>query len=346
MRWTKLRSLVLLVSVFLLGLLAWLVIPGTPSQAGSLQFIGYIPLQRTGLFNVLDYLTIQGKNLFVAGISSGNVTRISTSSENSSKGLAVLQGRPSAHGVAIDPATGLAFVSRSGVNTVQVFDPAKMTSVRSISVADDPDAIVYVPSFGSTSSMIYVAHGDAKLATLIDPARQVVLATIPLGGKAEFAAFDSMSGLLYQNLEDTNEVVAVDLWKRTVADRWPLAGCEGPTGLAIDEARKRLIVACGGNSKAAVFDLGNHLVTAAYSIGKHPDTIAYDSRLQRVYAAGGFGQLSVLQGKADGTFQLADTIRTHPGAHTLAVDPLTDRVYVGYAGLLLGPRIAVFKAKP
>ncbi len=346
MRWTKIRSLVLLVSVFLLGILAWLAIPGTPSQAQSLQFIGYIPLQRAGLLNVLDYLTIQGKELFVAGISSGNVTRIATSAENYSEGLAVLQGRPSAHGVAIDPATGLAFVSRTGANTVEVFDPAKMKTARSISVADDPDAIIYVPSFGSTPSMIYVGHGDAKLATLIDPARQVVLATIPLGGKAEFPVFDPMSGLLYQNLEDTNEVVAVDLGKRTVAGRWPLAECEGPTGLAIDEVRKRLIVACGGNSKAVLFDLGNHLVTAVYSIGKHPDTIAFDSRLQRIYSAGGFGQLSVLQGKADGAFHLADTIRTHPGAHTLAVDPLTDRVYVGYAGLFLGPRIAVFEAEP
>lgn len=346
MRSAKIRSLVLLPFVCLLGILAWLANPGMPSQARSLRFVGYIPLQRTGLLNVLDYLTVKGNEFFVAGISSGNVTRISTHADGSSKVLAVLHGRPAAHGVAIDPATGLAFVSRSGVNTVEVFDPAQMKSLRSIPVADDPDAIVYVPSYESRPAMIYLAHGDAKTATLIDPVRQVVTATIALGGKAGFPVFDSMSGMLFQNLEDTNEIVALDLGKRAIAGRWPLAGCEGPSGLAMDEARKSLIIACGGNSRAVIFDLGNHLVTAYYPVGKHPDTIAYDGRLDRAYSAGAFGQLTVLQGTSAVKCHIADTIRTYPGAHTLAVDPLTERVYVGYAGLLVGPRIAVFEAEP
>ena len=346
MRSAKIRLLVLLPLVFLLGTLAWLTIPGTPEQARSLRFVGYIPLQRTGLLNVLDYLTVQGNDVFIAGISSGDVTRISTHAGSSLKDLAVLHGRPSAHGVAIDPATGLAFVSRSGVNTVEVFDLAQMSTVRSILVADDPDAIIYVPSFDSIPAMIYVAHGDAKTATLIDPVGKVVIATVALGGKAEFAVFDPTSGLLFQNLEDTNEIVALNLGTRAVVGRWPLAGCQGPSGLAIDGVRHRLIVACGGNSIAVIFDIGKHIVTASYPVGKHPDTMAYDGRLERAYSAGAFGQLTVLQGKSDGTFGLAETVRTHLGAHTLAVDPLTDRVYMGYAGLLVGPRIAVFEAEP
>ncbi len=346
MRLAKSRVLGSLLLVVLLGLLAWLAFPGTPSHARTLRFVGYIPLQRTGLLNVLDYLTVQGDETFVAGISSGDVTRISTHADSTRTAMAVLHGTPSAHGVAIDAATGLAFVSRSGVNAVEVFDPAQMSTVRSIPVADDPDAIIYVPSFDSIPAMIYVAHGDAKTATLIDPVKQMVMGTIALGGKAEFPVFDSSSGLLFQNLEDTNEIVALNLGTRAVVGRWPLAGCEGPSGLALDGVRHRLIVACGGNSVAVIFDISKHMVSASYQVGKHPDTIAYDRRLERAYSAGAFGQLTVLQGKSDGTFRLADTVRTHLGAHTLAVDPLTDRVYVGYAGLFVGPRIAVFEAEP
>jgi hypothetical protein len=115
MRSAQIRFLVLLPLVVLLGMLAWLAIPGTPSRARSLRFVGYIPLQRTGLLNVLDYLTVQGNEVFVAGISSGDVTRISTHADRSLEGLAVLHGPPSAHGVAIDPATGLALcVSQRG----------------------------------------------------------------------------------------------------------------------------------------------------------------------------------------------------------------------------------------
>jgi len=342
----KMRFAVLLVIAALLAVVTWVAYPGTPSKARSLRFVGYIPLRRTGLLNVLDYLTVHDGDLFVASMSSGTVTRIATHGETDARDVRVLQGHPSAHGVAVDPGTGLAFVSRSGVNTIEVFDPAQMISVRSIAVADDPDAILYVPPFGAHPALIYVAHGDSKTATIIDPGNQQVTATIQLGGKAEFAVFDPASGLLFQNLEDMNELIAIDLWKRAITGRWPITGCEGPSGLALDEAGKRLFVACSISSKVVIFDLEKHLLSASYTIAKHPDTIAYDNVLQRVYAAGALGELSVLQGEPNGSFHLADAIHTHLGAHTLAVDATTHRLYLGYVGLFIGARIAVFDAEP
>jgi hypothetical protein len=73
-------------------------------------------------------------------------------------------------------------------------------------VADDPDAILYVPS----AKLVYVANGDAKLATLIDPVKRVTVGAIQLPGKPEFPALDPQTGLLYQNLEDINSIAAID----------------------------------------------------------------------------------------------------------------------------------------
>ena len=50
----------------------------------------------------------------------------------------------------------------------------------------------------------------------------------------------SEAGRVYCNLEDKNEVVAIDTTKHEVAARWPLAPGEEPTGIALDAAHHRL----------------------------------------------------------------------------------------------------------
>src|SRR5882762_7854349 len=160
----------------------------------------------------------------------------------------------SPHGVALVPNVNLAFITRSEANTVDVFDPKSLHQLGSIPVADDADAILYIPS----TNLVYVAHGDANMATLIDPEKRATVGTIQLAGKPEFPAIDFESGLLFQNLKATNEVAAIDVGLRSVVGQWPLAPCEGPSGMAIDSGRRRLFAVCSGNAKLVVFDLERH----------------------------------------------------------------------------------------
>jgi YVTN family beta-propeller protein len=243
-----------------------------------------------------------------------------------------------AHGVVIEPSSHLAFVTRSESNTVDVFDPATMLLVKRIPVSDDPDAIFY----DETNRLVYVASGNSHLATLIDPSTQVMLATIPLGGAPEYAALDVPAKLLYQNMHDSNTVAAVDIAKRAVVQGWPLQGCEAPTGMAIDEIHRRLFIGCNANAVLAIFDLDEHRVVATVPIGKGPDSVAFDPTLHRIYTTGKSGVLVVVQQDEPNTYKILDTVRLHYGAHTLTVDPATHVLYVGYAGLLVNPRVAVF----
>jgi DNA-binding beta-propeller fold protein YncE len=252
--------------------------------------------------------------------------------------VSVFELEPAAHGVVVDPTSHLAFVSRSDANTVDVFDPKNMRPVKRIPVATDPDGIFYDPS----SKLVYVASSDAMLATLIDPASQKSIGTISLGGKPEFAAFDPETKLLYQNLGDTNAVVAVDPIKRSVVQRWPLEGCEIPTGMAIDDADRRLFIACGKSAKLAIFDLNLHRIIASVPVGFGPDSVAYDPGLHRIYVTGLFGRLSVVNQDTTDAYHVVDSIYLHFNAHTLAIDPETHRLFVGYATLAIPPRLAVF----
>jgi DNA-binding beta-propeller fold protein YncE len=320
----------------------YLIYPGTPSAASSLVFQGYVPLPSEGLLSVLDYLTVDDDTLFVTGESTGDVYRvpIHRNSLPTVADVAKLPGRqePATHGVVIDPTSHLAFVTRSEANTVDILDPAEMNVIKRIPVADDPDGIFY----DEFDKLVYVASGDSHLATLIDPSSQATVGTISLGGAPEYAAFDPSTKLLYQNLHDNSTVVAVDIAKRSVVQGWPLQGCVAPTGMAIDELHRRLFIGCNANAMLAVFDLDEHRVVATVPIGKGPDTVAFDPALRRIYATGKSGVLTVVRQDGPNQYQVIDTVHLHYGAHTLTVDLKTHTVFVGYAGLVVNPRVAVF----
>jgi DNA-binding beta-propeller fold protein YncE len=329
------------ICIIAVALLGYLIYPGTPGASRTVRFEAYIPLQRHGVLNVLDYLTIQGGTLFAAGASSGSVYQVPLAAPGASMPLTVADflGNPHAHGVALVPSVNLAFVTRSGDDVVDIFEPGRsLDRLGSIPVAADPDAILFVEG----ENLIYVANGDAKLATLIDPTARSVVGTIALEGEPEFAVYDPQDDVVYQNLKDTHSIAAVSLRTRTVVNRWTLDSCEIPTGLALDVQRRRLFIACGRNAKLVIFDMVNHRIIASLAIGGGPDSVAYDASLQRIYSAGSSGRLSVIQQDNADAYRVIENIPTHPGAHTLAVDPTSHKVYVGYAGLFVAPRIAVF----
>ncbi len=345
--WKKIGKIALLVLALVIVAAAIyaarLIYPGTPSSTANMKFEGYILLPKGGNLSVLDYVTIVKNDLFVTAESDGSVFKVGLRNASSPAEATVqtFPGNGAAHGVVIDPVSHIGFVTRSESNTVDVFDPERLTLLKQIPVPDDDDAIFYDPS----SQLIYVGSGDAHVVTLIDPAKQEVAGSIPLSGKPEFAAFDPAKKLFYQNLEDKDTVALVDTSKKAVVKEWLLPECQGPTPMAIDAPNRRLFLGCGGNAKFVVLDLESQRVVATLDIGAHPDSIAYDADLHRLYVTGKAGVLSVIAQKNADSYETLDSISTHYGAHTLAVDPATHRVYVAYAGLLVAPRLAVFTPK-
>jgi DNA-binding beta-propeller fold protein YncE len=340
-RWlVRLAPMLTVVLVLICLGLAYLIFPASPSRSGAMRFEGFVELPRAGMLNVLDYLSWHKHTLLVANESSGSIFQIPEGAwhQPGDGRIIELPGRPSAHGIAFARDSNIGFVTRSGANVVDVLDLQANRILTSIPVADDADSILYDEEYNT----IYVANGDAHLATLIDPDRRVTVAAIPLDGKPENAAIDSSDGLVYQNLEDMNAIAAVDLKERTVVGQWSLAPCDGPSGLAIDSKHRRLFAACSRNSSLVVFDLKHHKVIASLRTGSHPDSVAFDPTLQRIYTASLGGRLTVIHEDEVDTYHVLDQIRTHFGAHTLIVDPDSHRVYVAYSSVFTRPRIAVF----
>src|SRR5580704_6088884 len=290
LRTTAALATVILVCLAVAG--AYLICPGTPGKSKFMKFEGYIELPKGGSLNVLDYLTISNGTLFVTSESSGALFKVNLDPNRPSlSAVSELAGSGAAHGVALMMDRNVAFVTRSEENTVDVFDPTSLRLLSRIPVADDADAILYVPS----AKLVYVANGDAKIATLIDPEKRITVGTVALPGRPEFLAWDFQTGALYQNLEDINSIVAVDLGRREVIGQWSLAPCEGPSGMAIDTEQRRLFAVCSRNATLVVFDLESHQVITSLKIGGGPDSVAFDRSLHRIYCAGKAGRLTIIQ---------------------------------------------------
>lgn len=322
---------------------AYLAFPGVPAKSATLKFDGFIKLPAMGVLSALDYLAIEDGKLFVSSLSSGRVVVTGLDPIAPAKPAAICSTAAggSAHGVVLIRRLHLGLVTRSGLNTVDIFNLDTLQLVKRLAVAEGPDAILHDPETG----LVYVANADAKMATLIDPGQQKVVATIPLPGQPEYAALDARSGLLYQNIENTSSVAAISITRRAVVNRWPLASCQGPSGMALDARRQRLFVVCSGNQRLGIYGLATHRLIASLPVGRLSDSAAFDPALDRVYVAGGAGQLTVIGPNGADSYRVVDRIRTHLGAHTLAVDLSSHRLYVGYAGFATRARVAVFSPR-
>jgi DNA-binding beta-propeller fold protein YncE len=171
-------------------------------------------------------------------------------------------------------------------------------------------------------------------ATVVDLKSAKVLATVPVGGSLEFATADG-HGRMYVNVEDKNEVAVLDTRTRKVMSRFPLEGCEGPTGIAYDAAAREILSACGENGVAIVLAPDGRQI-ARLPIGKGADGAAFDARRNlALVPAGRDGNLTLIQlGAAP---KVIGQIPTAVSARTIALDPGTGRAYLPSATMAPAP---------
>jgi len=251
------------------------------------------------------------------------------------------------HGVALDPAGKLGYISDGGGNAVVVFDRATLATLATIPVGTNPDGIVFEP-FTQT---VWAFNGRSKNVSVIDAATQKVKMTIPLPGKPEFPAVDG-KGLVYVNIEDKNEIVQLDArldLPHQLNREFPLAGCESPSGLAFDVEGGRLFSVCDGKKMAVteVKDAQKLRSLGTASIGENPDAAGYSAKFNLAFSSNGEGTLTVVDaGKAAGKpgFPVVQTLPTERSARTMIYDPATDRIYTVAAEF--GPRPAATPENP
>jgi YVTN family beta-propeller protein len=273
-----------------------------------------------------DYLTVdpQAHLLYIT-----HGTRVEIIDTKTGKSVGSITGLQGIHGVALDDQGKLGYVSDGRANAVIVFDRSTFKTVSSIPVGTNPDGIVYEP----VTRTVWAFNGRSNDVTVIDTSTQKVVATIALSGKPEFPVADG-KGIVFDNIESKNSIARLDAKTLKLTDTWPLAGCESPSGLAIDQTHRRLFSVCDGK-KMAVTDADSGKVLATPEIGDGPDAAAFDPSHQVAFSSNGDGTLTVVSTGSD-QFKVVQNVSTQKGARTMTLDPSTGRAYLVTAEF--GPR--------
>src|SRR4029077_21260202 len=142
----------------------------------------------------------------------------------------------------------------------------------------------------------------------------VITASIPVGGKPEFAQIDG-KGHIYANIEDKNEIIEIDAKNALVAKRYSIAPCEGPSGLAIDP-KGRLYSVCE-NKLMIVSDPAGGKVLATAAIGGGTDGVAFNDGYA-FSANGADGTITMVGETSPGKFEVDATLPTPRAPRPLA----------------------------
>ena len=225
------------------------------------------------------------------------------------------------HGIAIAADLGKGFISNGQSNSVTIFDLKGLAKTGEPATGGNPDSICYEPK----TQRVFTFNGRSNDSSAIDAKSNEIVGTVKLGGKPEFCAVDG-AGKIYNNLEDTSEVIEIDAAKLTVLRRASLAPADGPSGLAIDTKDKKLFSVCS-NKMMAVTDIKTLKVIATPAIGQGPDAAGYDPGIGLAFSSNGEGTLTIVK-SVNGKWDAVDTVATERGARTMTVDEKTHRVYL------------------
>ena len=226
------------------------------------------------------------------------------------------------HGVALAPQMNKGFISNGGDDSVVVFDFKTLKATDKIKVGNRPDAIVYDP----VSKHVFAFNAKSQDSTVIDAASGKVLATLPLGGQPEASAADG-KGKVFVNIEDKNEIAAIDTHSNAVTARWALKGCEGPSAFALDAAHGRLFSGCH-NKLMAVTDASSGATVATTPICSGVDAGDFNPKTQEAFMSCGDGTLAVIHEDSPDKYSARQTVQTQRGARTMALDTDTNAIYL------------------
>jgi len=242
------------------------------------------------------------------------------------------------HGVAFGPEYG--FTTNGRDNAVSMFSLKDLSVSSNIPTGKNPDAIVY----DKPTNRVFVFNGGSNDATVIDAATGKVAGTVALGGKPEFAVSDD-NGKVFVNLEDKNSIAALDAKNMTVLATWPIAPCDGPSGLAIDRKTSRLFAAC--EKQMVAVDSKTGKVVATVPTGTGTDGMEFDPALKYVFAPnGGDGTLTVIHEDSPDKYSVVENVKTEPRARTMALDAKSHKVYLPTAQFGVAPKATAEQPRP
>ncbi len=243
-----------------------------------------------------------------------------------------ITGLKLSHGVAVVPDLGRGFISDGAQGKAIIFDLKTLKVVGEANAAPDADCIIYDPA----SKRVFTFNGDSHNATAIDPSAAKAVGTIDLGGAPEFAVADGQ-GMIYNNLEDKSEVLAIDSRNLQVKSRWPIAPAGAPAPIAMDREHRRLFVAGREPAMMVVMNADNGKVIQSFAISNGADAEVYDPETRLIFVSAREGWVHIFHEDSPDHYSEAGKVKTEFGAKTMAYNPETQYIFTDTADFEKAP---------
>jgi len=240
-----------------------------------------------------------------------------------------IEDTPGVHGMAVG--VGKVFTSNGRENKVSIVDPKTLATSSKVETGGaNPDAIVFEPVKKEVWAFNHTGHSAAE----IDATTGKLVATIPLSGTAETGQPDAAGTRIFVNIEDKEAVDVIDVATKKVVATWSVAPGGGPTGMAVDHATKRLFI--GADKLMVMMDYTNGKVVASVPICAGTDATWYDAGAKIAFSSCRDGKITAAKVEGD-KMTVVQTIETSRNSKTMALDPLTHKLYVAAANPVAAP---------
>jgi DNA-binding beta-propeller fold protein YncE len=285
-----------------------------------------------------DYITVDSAARRVY-LSHGTEVKVMDADKGTLIGN--ITGFKQVHGIAVAQELGRGFISDGAQGKVIVFDLKTLKVTGEVKAENDADCVIYDPA----SKQVFSMNGDSHNSTAIDAKKAEVVETIPLGGAPEFAVSDG-KGKIYVNLEDKNEVVAIDSKTRAILSRWPVAPAGGPTALAMDTRHGRLFSAGRNPAMLVVMDADNGKVVQSFPISAGVDAAAFEPATGLLFVSTREGMIHIFHEDTKDKFSEVESVKTEYGAKTMGLDTKTHHLFVDTADFSVAPAATAAQPNP
>ena len=307
--------------------------------AGGYRLLKKIPLGAAeGGGEYFDYITVDAAARRVY-LSHGTEFKV-LDADNFSVVGTIAGGFKRNHGIALVPELNRGFISDGDLGQAVIVDLKTLKTAGQVKAEKDADYILYEP----VSKHIFTFNGASKSSTVIDPAKGAVLATIQLPGQPEQAVSDG-KGMIYDNIETTNEVVAVDSRTLEIKSHWPVAPGGQPVSIAMDREHRRLFIGCRNPRMLVVMnaDTGK-IIGQPFPIGDRVDTNIYEPETGLLFSSTREGTIHIFHEDSPDKLSVVETVKTEFGGKTMGLDSKTHNLYVTTSDF--GPAAAKTEKQP
>ena len=251
----------------------------------------------------------------------------------SGKPIGDIPNTPGVHGIALADKWNHGFTTNGGDTSVSMFNLKTLELIKKIHITDfgtraGLDGIMY----DADDDLIILTNHSQPIGTVtaINPNTGDILWKAPLEDTGPEGAVANGKGWIYVNNEGKSTIQVIDVKTHAAIKSWPLAPCEGPTGIAYDRPTDRIFAGCGKTS--VVVNATTGAIVATITNGDGVDALGYDPSEKLIYIpSGDAGTVTVVHQDSPDKYTVVATVSTMPGPRstkTIAVDPVKHMAYL------------------